>query len=222
MILSVRLDSEVQLCNLVCFSYPGDVRGLSTRAIGRAAVRDELAGIALPRFIDAGFDNVTFDDLATAAGVSRSTFLRYFGSKEDVVLHVFDPLGDAMSAALASRPAAEDEWTALRRAVGPALALLLRDPVQGLALLRLVWTTPALWARLHERQASWQPALVDRLSQRAGTGAPSDLVLRTRAMAAMGCLMVAFDSWVDSEGRDDLDALTDSTFGALAPATTKP
>ena len=29
--------------------------------------------------------------------------------------------------------------------------------------------------------------------------------------------MVAFDSWVDGNGRDDLAALTDLTFGALAP-----
>jgi AcrR family transcriptional regulator len=197
------------------------MEGLSTRAIGRAAIRDELASIALPRFLDAGFDNVTFDDLATAARVSRSTFLRYFGSKEDVVLFVFDPLGDAMSAALASRPAAEDEWTALRRSVDPAVALLVRDPGEGLALLRLVWNTPALWGRLHEKQASWRAALVDRLSQRSGADTPSPLVLRTRVMAALGCLMVAFDSWVEGEGRDDLDVLADLTFGALAPASSQ-
>ncbi|MFI1991607.1 TetR family transcriptional regulator [Actinoplanes sp. NPDC020271] len=191
--------------------------GLSTRAIGRAAVRGELASIALPRFFDAGFDNVTFDDLATAAGVSRSTFLRYFGNKEDVVLFVFDPLGDAMSAALASRPATEDEWTALRRAVDPAVALLTREPGEGLALLRLVWNTPALWGRLHEKQASWRPALAGHLAERSGAGATSPLALRTRAMAALGCLMVALDSWVDGNGRDDLGALTDLTFGALAP-----
>lgn len=172
---------------------------------------------AHPLFLDAGFDNVTFDDLATAAGVSRSTFLRYFGNKEDVVLFVFDPLGDAMSAALAARPVAEDEWTALRRAVDPAVALLTRDPGEGLALLRLVWITPALWGRLHEKQASWRPQLADRLAERGGAGAASPLALRTRAMAALGCLMVAFDSWVDGNGRDNLDALTDLTFEALAP-----
>jgi len=193
------------------------MKGLSTRAIGRAAIRDELASIALTRFFDAGFDNVTFDDLATAAGVSRSTFLRYFGSKEDVVLFVFDPLGDAMSAALASRPIVEDEWTALRRSVDPAVALLMRDPGEGLALLRLVWDTPALWGRLHEKQANWRLALVDRLSERPGADTPPALVLRTRVMAALGCLMVAFDGWLEGEGRDDLDVLADLTFGALAP-----
>ncbi|MFF7984149.1 TetR/AcrR family transcriptional regulator [Streptomyces sp. NPDC007901] len=36
------------------------------------------------------FEKVTVNDLAAAAGVSRSTFLRYFGSKEDVVLSAVD------------------------------------------------------------------------------------------------------------------------------------
>jgi AcrR family transcriptional regulator len=192
------------------------VSGLSTRAIGRAAVREELAKVALPRFFDLGFDAVTFDDLAGAAGVSRSTFLRYFGSKEDVVLYVFDPLGDQMARALAARPHTEDEWTALRHAVTPAVDLLVRDPDAGLALLRLVWSTPALWARLHEKQASWRPALVDLLIER---GSPEALLaVRTRVMAALGCLMVAFDRWVETDGREPLGALTDGTFEALAPA----
>jgi len=193
------------------------VKGVSTRAIGRAAIRAELANFALGLFADAGFDNVTFDDLAAAAGVSRSTFLRYFGTKEEVVLFVFDPLADAMPAALASRPAAEDEWTALRRSVDPAVDLLERDPVNGLALLRLVWYTPALWARLHEKQGSWRPPLVECLSARPGSGTTPLLVLRTRVMAALGCLMVAFESWVENEGQDDLVVLTDRTFRALAP-----
>jgi hypothetical protein len=32
-----------------------------------------------------------------------------------------------------------------------------------------------------------------------------------------GCLMIAFDSWIEGEGHDDLGVLTDLTFGALAP-----
>jgi hypothetical protein len=29
--------------------------------------------------------------------------------------------------------------------------------------------------------------------------------------------MIAFDSWIEGEGHDDLGVLTDLTFGALAP-----
>jgi AcrR family transcriptional regulator len=189
--------------------------GISTRAIGRAAIRDELGNLALRRFLDSGFDPVTFDDLAGRAGVSRSTFLRYFGSKEDVVLYVFDPLKEQMASALASRSSSEDDWTALRAAITPAVALLEDDAADGLARLRLVWSTPALSARLHEKQASWRPALVNVLAQRGEDETPL-ITLRTRAMAALGCVMVAYDGWVESNGAAQLASLTDDAFAALA------
>ncbi|MBT2501247.1 TetR family transcriptional regulator [Curtobacterium sp. ISL-83] len=190
--------------------------GMSTRAIGRAAIRDELGNVALGRFLDSGFDPVTFDDLAGRAGVSRSTFLRYFRTKEDVVLYVFDALGEQMASALAARPSAEDDWTALRAAVTPAVALLEDDEANGFARIQLVWSTPALSARLHEKQAGWRPALVDILARRSGNSAPT-IALRTRAMAALGCVMVAYDGWIESGGAARLASLADDAFAALAP-----
>jgi AcrR family transcriptional regulator len=189
---------------------------ISTRAIGRAAIRDELGNVALQLFLDAGFDSVTFDDLAARAGVSRSTFLRYFGSKEEVVLYVFDALEEQMAAALAARPRTEDDWTALRAAVTPAVALLDDDAANGFARIRLVWSTPALSARLHEKQAGWRPALVDILARRSEGSAPT-IALRTRVMAALGCVMVAYDGWVESGGAALLPMLADDAFAALAP-----
>jgi AcrR family transcriptional regulator len=192
------------------------MNGISTRAIGRAAIRDELGSIALQQFLDAGFDSVTFDDLATRAGVSRSTFLRYFGGKEDVVLYVFDALEEQMVAALAARPSTEDDWTALRAAVTPAVALLQDDTANGFARIRLVWSTPALSARLHEKQAGWRPALVALLDRRS-EGSEPIIALRTRVMAALGCVMVAYDGWVESDGAALLATLADDAFAALAP-----
>ena len=50
-------------------------------------VADVLALIAAR-----GYDDVTVDDLAAAAGLSRSTFFRRFGSKDDVVFADHDRL----------------------------------------------------------------------------------------------------------------------------------
>lgn len=91
----------------------------TTRGIARAAVRAELAQVAFDLFRRNGFDKVTLDDLASAAGISRSTFLRYFRTKEDAVLGGFDAQGEKLAAALRDRPAAldcldaaVDHWTA--------------------------------------------------------------------------------------------------------------
>ncbi|ROQ17486.1 TetR family transcriptional regulator [Curtobacterium sp. PhB172] len=190
------------------------MHGTSTRAIGRAAVRNELGAVGLRKFLESGFDAITFDDLAREAGVSRSTFLRYFGSKEDVVLHVFDTVGDQMAAVLATQPLTEDAWSALRAAVAPAVDLL-QDAADGLDRIRLVWSTPALWARLHEKQATWRPELVDLLLKREPRVGTPIIAVRTRVMAAVGCLMVAYDGWVEDNGISPLDELTDSAFAAL-------
>ncbi|WP_329025679.1 TetR/AcrR family transcriptional regulator [Streptomyces sp. NBC_00690] len=55
-----------------------------------------------------GFDKVTLDDLASAAGVSRSTFLRQSRSKEETALGAFDAQGEKLAAVVRDRPAAED------------------------------------------------------------------------------------------------------------------
>src|SRR6478609_9627585 len=63
--------------------------------------KDELGRIGLGLFIEHGFDNVTVDDIAVAAGIGRRTFFRYFPSKNDVVWGDFDALLGGMERWLA-------------------------------------------------------------------------------------------------------------------------
>lgn len=51
----------------------------------KAQTRLDLARAAVRLFQQKGFDACTVDDIVDAADYSRSTFFRYFGSKEDVV-----------------------------------------------------------------------------------------------------------------------------------------
>ncbi|GAA4085629.1 TetR/AcrR family transcriptional regulator [Streptomyces shaanxiensis] len=193
----------------------------STRDIARAAVRAQLAEVALELFQREGFEKVTLDDLATAAGVSRSTFLRYFGTKEEAVLAAFDAHGDQAADALRARPADEDDWTALRHALDTVVARYREDPARALATTRLVRDTPALCARQLEKQHGWRPALARALAERAGSsaGSPAAATLgqTVRAAAALDCLNVAVEHWSASDGRLDLVELLDEAFAALAP-----
>lgn len=188
----------------------------STRGIARAAIRAELAQVAFDKFWREGFDRVTVNDLAAAAGVSRATFLRYFASKEDAVLCAFDTQGDQMADALRARPASEDDWTALRRALDVLVEYSDRDRAATLAMYRLVKRTPALSAQLLEKQQSWHHGLVQALAERAGSAGPTDLRPRVRVAAAMGCMNAAIDCWNASDGHLDFSTLLDEAFAVLS------
>ena len=186
----------------------------NTREIARAAVRAELGQVAFELFLRDGFDKVTIDDLAAAAGVSRSTFLRYFGTKEDAVLSAFARKGARVADALRARPATEDDWTALRRALDTAIESYQQDPAASLALTRLVRATPALCARQLEKQHGWRPGLAQALAERAGADT-AGIAHWARASAALDCLNVAVDHWSDAGGTLDLIDLLDEAFAAL-------
>ncbi|TMR89866.1 TetR family transcriptional regulator [Nonomuraea basaltis] len=185
--------------------------------MARAAVRAELAQVAFDLFLRKGFEKVTVNDLAAAAGVSRSTFLRYFGTKEEAVLGALDAQGEQVAGALRARPAGEDDWTALRRALDTVIEPYHQDPAYALAMTRLVTETPALCTRSLEKQNGWRPALTEALAERAGSPQPTTLALSVRAAAALDCLNIAIDHWTASDGRLDLVDLLDEAFAALAP-----
>ncbi|MBU6535948.1 TetR/AcrR family transcriptional regulator [Streptomyces sp. NPDC057245] len=191
---------------------------VGTREIGRHAVRAELARVAFDRFCLTGFNQVTFADLAEAAGVSRSTFLRYFGTKEDVVLFVFDPVGDVITDALAAERPDQDEgdWSRLRDALESAVGFLVRDVQELVTILGLVERTPALCARLREKQAEWRPEIVARLQETTSSTDGSPVVAHVRVAAALEILWIVLGQWSASDGQEDLGQLLDAAFAAFS------
>jgi len=171
--------------------------------------------VAFDLFRRKGFDQVTVNDLAEAAGVSRSTFLRYFRTKEEAVLCAFDTQGEQVADALRARPADEEDWTALRRALDTVIEQHRQDLAGALAMTRLVQEPPALCAGRLEKQSGWRPALAQALADRASPAGPAALGPSVRAAAALDCLNIALDHWTASDGQLDLDALLDEAFAAL-------
>jgi len=187
-----------------------------TRVIARTAIRTELARVAFEMFGRDGFDQVTITDLAAEAGISRSTFLRYFKTKEDAVLSALDARGEQIADALRGRPADEDDWTALRRAVDVVTEPYRHDPAQSLALTRLIQATPALSNRWRQDRNRLHPGLCQALLDRRNENGPVPLETSVTAAAALDCLIIAIDYWVQSDGERDLDRLLDEAFATLA------
>ncbi|MFC8512765.1 TetR family transcriptional regulator [Streptomyces sp. NPDC057257] len=189
----------------------------STRDIARAAVRARLAEVAFDLFRREGFDRVTVNEVSAAAGVSRSTFLRYFTSKEDAILSSFDAQDELAEQALLACPADQDDWTALQHAMSTTLEPFRRAQREFLPLARLVENTPALTAGRREKQVVWRDALARALAARAGGSASEapPLPALVRAAAAVECMNIAVAQWARSDGNAGLDDLLDAAFAAL-------
>lgn len=190
---------------------------LATREIGRHAVRSELARIAFDNFCLTGFDQVTFSDLAGAAGVSRSTFLRHFDTKEDVVLYVFDPVEQVVLDSIRTRAEVADDWSTMRVAIDEAVSRLHRDVERLPAIMDLLGSTPALCARLRQKQIGWTPGLIAALSEHPHAGKESALARQVRLAAAFECMWIVLTEWSTTGGDGDPRDLLDGAFSALAP-----
>lgn len=176
----------------------------SLRERTRAAMRAEVSEVAFRLFAEQGFDETTVEQIAAEAGLSRTTFFRYFGTKEEVVLGKFGEFGHEIAAALATRPADERPWDALRRAFDVVTHTDPAEPEQSLSLMRLLSDACALTTRQWEKTQGWQSMLVPEISRRLGdSGEPAD-ALRARALvaSAIACLDAATDAWT-MRRRDD-------------------
>ncbi|MFD5465492.1 TetR family transcriptional regulator [Kitasatospora sp. NPDC127059] len=189
----------------------------------RRLVADELTRTALGLFAEQGFDAVTVDEIAAAAGMSKRTFFRYFASKEDVVVQFLAELGDVMRAELAGRPPGERPSAALRHTVWAAVdACAGHDAGRTLPVVRLILGTPALRARFLERQAQWREDLAAELATRLGLDPAAGLHPRLTAGTALTAFDVVLQQWSDGNGADDPAALTDRAFATISSALDAP
>lgn len=182
----------------------------------RAAVRTEIAATAIEMFLAQGFDATPIDQIVEEVGVSRRTFFRYFGTKEDIVLGDLIARGRVIADELAARPADEGPWEALRGALHASRETTIPDMDAALALGKMLFDTPSLRARLMEKRLIWQEMFVPLLAARLD-GAAERAKLRATAIvaAALSCLDTAAEEWIASDGADDLAALYDEAVAAV-------
>jgi AcrR family transcriptional regulator len=189
--------------------------GVDLRGKSRESLRAEIAEVAFRVYAERGFDRVTATEVAEAAGISRASFFRYFESKEDAVFVVQEELGVDVAGALAGRPEGEDAWTALRRALDVAVRTYQRDPDEMLARLRLIRCTPALRSHQLDRLDQWKQAIGAALGERLGA-AGGGIAVEALVAAALGAFDAALTRWSESDGAEDLIALIDAAFAAVA------
>jgi AcrR family transcriptional regulator len=89
----------------------------SLRDRQRAQIRADIRRAAFRLFIERGYDTVTTEEIAAAAGVSPRTFFRHVPTKEDLLLAPVRHGGAAIVNMLDQRPARESPDVALINAI---------------------------------------------------------------------------------------------------------
>ncbi|WP_409461881.1 TetR/AcrR family transcriptional regulator [Amycolatopsis sp. GA6-003] len=154
----------------------------------RRRTRETIASAALRLFRESGFDGVSVADIAAAAEISKPTLFAYFPTKEDLVIHQFmDDNGPAEI--VRTRPAGMSALSALEESFLNRLAE--RDPLTGLndsadaiTCHTLLYSTPALLARLATYLLEKEQDLVDELQ--ASCGVRDEFTARLAASQVFG------------------------------------
>lgn len=149
-----------------------------------------IRSTALRLISERGFDAVSVEDIAAAAGVSRTTFFTYFPNKEAVV-HDLDPAELQQWRELLEDPRdGMPLWDALTEVLlGLARLLEQRLPLQK----RLFAQSPELCQSSRGPCASYQPDLEEWLSRRTTDG--DDLRTALTFSTAMAACTTAIAAW---------------------------
>ena len=172
----------------------------------------EVEAVSLGLFDERGFDQVTVEEIAAAAGISVRTFYRYFPTKDAVFQVQIDRRSEALRTALDARPVEEAPLQSLRVALRDTLSredqLLLRRWTSVVAA-----TPSVLRGVLGGLQLKRNGVIAEFLGARLGVSG-SSLVPTMLAAAAGGVIQAAQTEWylrgVDlvetmSEGLDVLE-----------------
>jgi mycofactocin system transcriptional regulator len=161
----------------------------------RPGVRARVEQAALELFTRRGFDDVTSDEVADAAGISRRTFFRHFPTKADAVWGDFTGHVSRLARLLEDSPADRPVLASICAAYTevneypPDEQDLLRQR------LRLILTEPALQAHSQLRYAEIDRVVAEHVALRTGRS-PSDLLPRLVATSTRAAATTAFEVWL--------------------------
>jgi AcrR family transcriptional regulator len=197
-----------------------DPSPISVRERSRRAVQAELTTLAQDLFVAHGYEQTTVDEIAAAAGMSKRTFFRYFGSKDDLVIGKYDALGDRMAEALAARPETEPVWESMRRVFDITVHYVQEDSERRRteAMENIVHSSPTLNARYFEKLSRMQALLVEGVADRlVGSSASPPADPRPAAIvgAAFACLTAAQAAFVASDRAVPFSTLLDASMSAF-------
>jgi mycofactocin system transcriptional regulator len=175
----------------------------------RSTTPHHITDVALQLFAARGFENVSVDDVAQAAGIARRTLFRYYPSKNAIPWGDFDahlqhlrelldqvdpdvPLGQALRAALLAFNTFDESETLRHR-----------------QRMRVILQTAELQAYSMTMYAGWREVIAAFVARRTSTKT-TDLLPQTVAWMLLGVALSAYEHWLEDESVSLPQALGDA------------
>ena len=189
---------------VTCSRIPSTASAVGARRAGTTSATSRSSCFAAR-----GFDDVSVDDVAEAAGIARRTLFRYYPSKnalpwgdfEAHLTHMRDlladldpdvPIGDALRTALLAFNTFDDAETARHR-----------------QRMRVILQTAALQAYSMTMYAGWRAVVAAFVARRLGAK-DDDVVPQTVAWTMLGVALSAYEHWLADESVSLMRALGDA------------
>jgi len=165
-----------------------ETAGTGLRGRRRMATEADIELAALGALEASGFDELTMDQIAAAAGVSVRTAFRYFPTKVDTVLHTARQVGETLSSSIATGSALRE----VEDSIAAGLDELVRTRPRDVERLRRLRTLMVGDARLRAEVAKAEGYLA---GLDVAGGEPASLERRLFLEIVAATLRSAFDSW---------------------------
>ena len=170
-----------------------------------------LRKAALELFAAHGYDNVTVNQIAEHAGLTRRSYFRYFPDKREVLFAGSERLPAAVAEAIRAVDPAVAPWPAVLAAVtdiGERLAEIAEDSVVRRSVID---ASVELQERERTKLASVTAAIQEGLEERGTESGSAALV----AQVATVVFQRAFAEWVDADRQQTFTSCLDGVVASL-------
>lgn len=177
--------------------------------------RRQLLEAALVLIGRQGFEETTINQIAAAVDISPRTVLRYFPTKEDVIVSWVEDGMAVFLSCLNTRPADEPDHLSLLACARELLNLYQERANFYLTIERVIASSSVVSARKHEMSAALGEKVSQVLANRANVSQTSSLAHDLYPAVIFSMLRVVIRAWVSMDGQRPLLDIFDETAALI-------
>jgi len=186
-----------------------------TRSDKKAKIRKAIIEATADLFEKQGFENTSVDEIAAEAEISRSTFYRYFPTKEQVAFPYHEEYVAHFRKLLAENGDAGSPLSTVRRAFLSMAKLYMKARDEHRRYQRIISSSPILLARSVALDLEWQSSIADAWSKHLGKAPDAHQQAGMAAGAIMGVVNFTMSLWHNGGCRQDLTVFSEPAFELL-------